>query len=241
MWFRVHPWLLFGSGMVLLIDNYDSFVYNLSRYFVEMGCETAVVRNDGISVDDVRDRKPQAIVISPGPCTPREAGISVDLIRELAGSVPILGVCLGHQALAEALGGRVIRALEPVHGRASWIRHRETPLFAGVGNPFLATRYHSLVVEPASLPDDLAVTARTDDGVVMALEHRQWPLFGVQFHPESVLTQSGHALLANFLRLAGLEPRGNVVPERIELKGTDSPLHSPLVPVAWPGALTAER
>ena len=193
--------------MILVIDNYDSFVHNLSRYFVELGCDTHVVRNDAISVDQVRSLAPSGIVISPGPCTPNEAGISCPLIRELAGSIPILGVCLGHQALAAALGGRVIRAPEPVHGRTSLIQHDQSGLFVGIPNPFRATRYHSLIVDEATLPDELIVTARTADGIPMAMEHRDWPVFGVQFHPESVLTQSGRTLLANFLTLAGIEHR----------------------------------
>ena len=190
--------------MILLIDNYDSFVHNLARYFVELGCDTRVVRNDAISLADVRQLAPAAIVISPGPCTPEQAGVSCELIRELGPSVPLLGVCLGHQAIAAALGGQVIRAHEPVHGRTSLIHHNGTSLFAGLPNPFPATRYHSLIVDEATLPDELMVTARTDDGVAMALVHRTWPLFGVQFHPESVLSQHGRTLLANFLALAGV-------------------------------------
>jgi anthranilate synthase/aminodeoxychorismate synthase-like glutamine amidotransferase len=190
--------------MILLIDNYDSFVHNLARYFVELGCDTRVVRNDAISTAEVRQLSPAAVVISPGPCTPAEAGVSCELIRQLGATVPLLGVCLGHQAIAVALGGRVIRAREPVHGRSSPVFHDGSNLFAGVPSPFRATRYHSLVVEEATLPDELVVTARTDDGVPMGLAHRTWPLFGVQFHPESVLTQHGRTLLANFLSLAGI-------------------------------------
>jgi anthranilate synthase/aminodeoxychorismate synthase-like glutamine amidotransferase len=194
--------------VILLIDNYDSFVHNLARYLAEMGCETEVVRNDALSVAGVRARSPSAIVLSPGPCTPTEAGVSLDLVRELGGAVPILGVCLGHQAIAAALGASVVRAREPVHGQTSLIDHNGCGLFEGLENPFRATRYHSLVVDPGSLPPELQVTARTADDVVMAVEHAEWPLWGVQFHPESVLTQSGPRLLANFLRLAGLEPAG---------------------------------
>jgi anthranilate synthase/aminodeoxychorismate synthase-like glutamine amidotransferase len=220
--------------MILLIDNYDSFVYNLARYLRELGAATHVVRNDAVSVDEALALAPQAIVISPGPCSPKEAGISVELIRRASDAMPILGVCLGHQALAEACGGRVARAREPVHGRTSWIRHQPTPLFRGIADPFLATRYHSLIVDETTLPDELAVTARTDDGVVMALEHRQRPLYGVQFHPESVLTQSGHALLSNFLALAGLTPRVTAAPEWSALPATES--HAPPVtPAVWPG------
>lgn len=192
--------------MILLIDNYDSFVYNLARYLDELGCQTEVVRNDRLEVGDVASIKPAAIVVSPGPCTPREAGVSCELIRHFGASTPILGVCLGHQAIAEALGGRVIRAPEPVHGKASIVFHHEKNLFAGVPNPMRATRYHSLIVDETALPNGLYVVARTSDGVPMALEHSAWPLFGVQFHPESILTQGGHRVLANFLRLAGVSP-----------------------------------
>ena len=190
--------------MLLLIDNYDSFVHNLARYFVELGCETIVVRNDAITVDQVRSMAPAGIVISPGPCTPREAGISCDLIREFGPTIPILGVCLGHQVMAAALGGDIVRAPEPVHGRTSQIHHNGEKLFASIPNPFRATRYHSLIVAESTLPKELVVTARTSDGVPMALVHRTWPMYGVQFHPESVLTQHGRKLLSNFLKLAGL-------------------------------------
>jgi anthranilate synthase/aminodeoxychorismate synthase-like glutamine amidotransferase len=190
--------------MILLIDNYDSFVYNLARYLAELGCETEVERNDAVSIADVRRMAPEAVIISPGPCTPNDAGISIELIRELGPRIPILGVCLGHQALAAALGGKVIRAPEPVHGRTSLIHHRGEKLFAGLANPLRATRYHSLIVDEATLPAELRVVARTADGVPMALEHASWPSFGLQFHPESILTDSGHRLLANFLTLAGI-------------------------------------
>ena len=190
--------------MLLLIDNYDSFVHNLARYFVELGCEAIVVRNDAITLDEIRSMAPAGIVISPGPCTPAEAGISCDLIREFGPTIPILGVCLGHQSIAAALGGEIIRAPEPVHGRTSMIHHDGGKLFDEVPNPFRATRYHSLIVAELSLPKELVVTARTSDGIPMALVHRDWPVYGVQFHPESVLTQYGRKLLANFLKLAGL-------------------------------------
>ena len=202
--------------MLLLIDNYDSFVHNLARYFVELGCETRVVRNDAVTVDEVRELAPAAIVISPGPCTPREAGVSMELIRELAPLVPMLGVCLGHQAIAAALGGQVICADEPVHGRTSWVRHDGRRLFKGLPNPLRATRYHSLIVDEVTLPPDLIVTARTEDGVPMALEHERWPLFGVQFHPESILSQCGRSLLGNFLTLAGLPVRACSIEDWIE-------------------------
>jgi anthranilate synthase/aminodeoxychorismate synthase-like glutamine amidotransferase len=194
--------------MIALIDNYDSFVYNLARYVEELGQETVVVRNDAVSVAEIAAMRPQAIIISPGPCTPSEAGISLDLVRELGPRVPMLGVCLGHQAIAQALGGRVIRAPEPVHGRTSLIEHHGERLFAGLPQPLRATRYHSLIVEESSLPGELKIVARTPDGLPMALEHVTWSLFGVQFHPESILTQDGHRLLANFLKLAGLAVAG---------------------------------
>jgi anthranilate synthase/aminodeoxychorismate synthase-like glutamine amidotransferase len=190
--------------MLLLIDNYDSFAYNLARYLIELGCDTQVVRNDEISIEDVRYLSPSAIVISPGPCTPKEAGVSCDLIRSFGPTIPILGVCLGHQAIAAAFGGAVIRAPEPVHGRTSPVFHDGTGIFADLPNPLRATRYHSLIVDEGSLPEELIVTARTEDGIPMALRHLNWPLFGVQFHPESVLTQHGRLLLANFLKLAAI-------------------------------------
>jgi anthranilate synthase/aminodeoxychorismate synthase-like glutamine amidotransferase len=190
--------------MILLIDNYDSFVYNLARYLREMGCETRVVRNDAVTVDDVRNLAPQAIVISPGPCIPSQAGISVEVVRALSDRVPILGVCLGHQAIGEALGGEVARSPLPVHGMRCRVHHDGTGLFAGLPSPLSAGRYHSLCVIERSLPDTLRVTARSDDGVIMGIAHRSQPLFGVQFHPESILTECGHRLLSNFLTLAGV-------------------------------------
>jgi anthranilate synthase/aminodeoxychorismate synthase-like glutamine amidotransferase len=221
--------------MILVLDNYDSFVYNLSRYLRELGCATQVVRNDAVSVAEVERMRPSAIVISPGPCGPAQAGISVELVRALSASIPMLGVCLGHQAIGAAFGGRVVTAPVPVHGASWFVRHESTPLFAGLSNPFRAARYHSLCIIEDTLPDEVRVTARTVDGVVMALEHRSRPLFGVQFHPESVLTESGHRLLANFLSLAGIPagdvPRGDYggaadIPENIQsstLAGT--PIH----------------
>jgi len=222
--------------MILLIDNYDSFVFNLARYLCELGCETRVVRNDAVTVDDVRQMAPAAVVISPGPCSPNEAGVSVDLLRELGPSIPMLGVCLGHQSLAAALGGKVIRATEPVHGRTSWVRHSGTPLFAGVTNPFRATRYHSLVIDAESLPPELEVTAWTEDGVPMALEHQTHRLYGFQFHPESVLTEFGHQLLANFLRLAGLDPQATSSTDRIAPRPTAESAQAVLpraTPLTW--------
>jgi anthranilate synthase component 2 len=187
--------------MILLIDNYDSFVHNLARYVRELGAETRVIRNDAIDVAGVRALKPSHVIVSPGPRTPREAGISTALIPALGPTVPILGVCLGHQCLAAALGGGVVRAARPRHGKTSPIHHRGQGLFAGLPSPFDATRYHSLVAERASLPESLEVVAWTDEEEIMALRHRSWPSWGVQFHPESVLTREGHALLRNFLAI----------------------------------------
>jgi anthranilate synthase/aminodeoxychorismate synthase-like glutamine amidotransferase len=190
--------------LLLLIDNYDSFVHNLARYFRRLEQETVVVRNDQIDPAAVRRMRPAVIVLSPGPCAPDQAGASLALVRELHQELPILGVCLGHQTIGQALGGRVVRALEPVHGRSSEVFHAGQGIFAGLPNPLRCARYHSLVVEEASLPADLRVLARTADGVVMALAHRRLPVVGVQFHPESILTDCGYALLAAFLRQAGV-------------------------------------
>jgi anthranilate synthase component 2 len=187
---------------LLVIDNYDSFTWNLVQYLGELGAESDVVRNDEISVEQVGRRGAGAIVISPGPCTPREAGISVETIRRWAGRLPILGVCLGHQSIGAAYGGNVIRARALMHGKTSEIHHDGRGLFAGLPNPFVATRYHSLAVERASLPAELEVTAWTDDGEIMGLAHRRDLVLGVQFHPESILTAVGKDLLANFLGLA---------------------------------------
>ena len=203
--------------MILLIDNYDSFVHNLSRYFIELGQKTVVIRNDQISVDDIIKMSPAAIVISPGPCTPVEAGISVAVVQQLSASIPILGICLGHQSIAAALGGQVIRADQPVHGRTSEVLHDGTGLFKGIGNPLQATRYHSLIIEEKTLPNNLDVTARLKDGTIMAIEHQEYPLFGLQFHPESVLTNSGHLLLANFLE------RCHITPSQIPLGDYQAP------------------
>ncbi|MEX0585798.1 MAG: aminodeoxychorismate/anthranilate synthase component II [Pirellulales bacterium] len=190
--------------MILLIDNYDSFVHNLARYVRRLGHVTEVVRNDQVDAAAIGQMRPKAIVLSPGPCTPQEAGCSVEVVREWHARVPILGVCLGHQAIAAALGGRIVRAPAPVHGQASRIVHQAQGIFRGLPSPFWVGRYHSLVVEPTSVPPELEVTARTTDGVIMALAHRSLPVVGVQFHPESVLTEHGYELLSQFLSLAGL-------------------------------------
>jgi anthranilate synthase component 2 len=188
--------------MFFVLDNYDSFTYNLVQYLGELGAESDVVRNDEISVEDAGRRGADAIVISPGPCTPNEAGISVPTILRYAGRLPILGVCLGHQSIGQAFGGRVVHAKQLMHGKTSWIRHRDCDVFAGLPNPFEATRYHSLAVAREGLPASLVVTAETEDGEIMGLRHVEHAVFGVQFHPESILTRHGKDLLANFLRLA---------------------------------------
>lgn len=186
---------------VTLIDNYDSFTWNLVHYLGSQGANVTVRRNDEVSVGDVVGARPDAIVLSPGPCTPREAGICLDLIAAAAPRIPMLGVCLGHQAMGEAFGGDVIRAPVPVHGKLATIRHSGRSVFRGINGPFEATRYHSLVVDRATLPDELEVTAETD-GLVMGLAHRALPMHGVQFHPESILSQHGHRIIANFLDIA---------------------------------------
>ena len=186
--------------MILLIDNYDSFVHNLARYVRELGEETQVCRNDAITIDEIVALGPSHLIVSPGPCTPREAGISTRVITELGPRLPILGVCLGHQCLAAALGGGVVRATRPRHGKTSPVLHDGTGLFEGLPSPFHATRYHSLIVEREGLPDCLEVIATTLENEIMALRQRTWPAWGVQFHPESVLTEYGHALLRNFLK-----------------------------------------
>ena len=194
--------------MLLLIDNYDSFVHNLARYFRRLGCAIDVVRNDQVTAAEIAKRKDiDAIILSPGPCTPTEAGCSLELVRTLAAKVPILGVCLGHQTIAAAFGGNVVRATEPRHGRSSLITHEKRGLFAKLPSPLRVGRYHSLVAEEETLPQDLIVTGRDEAGVIMALEHRALPIFGVQFHPESILTEHGYEMLGNFLRAAGIEHR----------------------------------
>lgn len=190
--------------MILLIDNYDSFVFNLARYFQRLGQPTEVVRNSAIDAAAAQALRPAAIVLSPGPCTPLEAGASLEIVRALHTSIPMLGICLGHQVIAQALGGRVVRSPEPVHGRSSRILHNGRGVFAGLASPLVAGRYHSLVVDEPSLPDSLEVTARTEDGLLMAMSHRRLPLVGLQFHPESILTPEGYPMLAGFLKLAGV-------------------------------------
>ena len=185
--------------MILVIDNYDSFTYNLVQYFGELGSELCVVRNDQITLHDIRGMQPSHIVISPGPGNPDDGGVSLQVIDELGATTPVLGVCLGHQCIGQVYGGVVKRAPQQMHGKTSLIYHDGDPMFAGLPNPFQATRYHSLIVEPQTLPDCLQVTARTDDGEIMGLRHKEYPVFGVQFHPESILTPDGIQILRNFL------------------------------------------
>ena len=194
--------------MLVLIDNYDSFTYNLVHFLGELGAACEVFRNDKIAVEDVLGMRPQAVVLSPGPCTPNEAGICLDLVKAAAdANLPLLGVCLGHQAIAQAFGGKVIRAPLPMHGKLSALRHSGKGVFEGLPARFEVTRYHSLMVERASLPPCLEITAETSDGVIMGLQHKSHPIHGVQFHPESIASEHGHHLLANFLKTAGLHPR----------------------------------
>jgi anthranilate synthase component 2 len=187
--------------MIVLIDNYDSFAFNLVHYFGGLGADVVVHRNDAIAANDVVAKDPEAIVLSPGPCTPNEAGICLDLIKQAATTIPILGVCLGHQSIGQAFGGKVVRAPVPVHGKVSEMKHQGAGLFRGINGPFKATRYHSLVVERATMPQDLSVTAETDH-LVMGLQHAQLPVHGVQFHPESIASEHGHLILKNFLDIA---------------------------------------
>ena len=193
--------------MLVLIDNYDSFTYNLVHYLGELGAACRVFRNDQISVAGVMKLKPKGIVLSPGPCTPNEAGICLELIEKAGPKIPLLGVCLGHQAIGQVYGGKVVRAPVLMHGKLSRINHTGKGLFKSLPKSFEVTRYHSLIVERKGLPDSLAVTAKTADGIVMGLQHKTHPVHGVQFHPESIASEHGHALLANFLELAGLAPR----------------------------------
>ncbi len=185
--------------MLLMIDNYDSFTYNLVQYFAELGADVLVKRNDEITVEGIEQLKPDHIVVSPGPCTPNEAGVSVAAIKHFAGKVPLLGVCLGHQSIGQAFGGRIIHAKTLMHGKTSLIHHHSNSVFTGLPDPFTATRYHSLVIERPTLPDCLEITAWTDDGEIMGVRHKTLPVHGVQFHPESILTEHGHDMLRNFL------------------------------------------
>ena len=189
--------------MFLLIDNYDSFTYNLYHYLGELGAQLVVKRNDALTAAEAVAMNPQGIILSPGPCTPNEAGICLKLIEAVAGKVPLLGVCLGHQALGQAFGGKVVRAPAPLHGKLSQVSHRSVGVFQDIPTPFTGTRYHSLIVDRATLPDCLEITAETSDGLIMGMQHRQYPLHGVQFHPESIASEHGHRLLGNFLRIAG--------------------------------------
>ncbi len=191
-----------AGSMIVLIDNYDSFTFNLVHYLGDLGAQVRVHRNNKVTATDVMAADPDAIVVSPGPCTPKEAGICLDLIAKASGTIPILGVCLGHQAIGDAFGRKVVRAPAPVHGKLSTIRHGGAGIFRGINAPFRATRYHSLVVERTSLPDDLTVTADTEDGLIMGLSHRRLPVHGVQFHPESIASDHGHLMLKNFLDIA---------------------------------------
>lgn len=191
--------------MILVIDNYDSFTYNLVHYLNELGAETLVHRNDALSVEQALGLKPQGVLLSPGPCTPNEAGICLDLLAAAPEDLPIFGVCLGHQAMGQAFGGKVIRARELMHGKTSPIHHTGKGVFAGLKNPFTATRYHSLCIERETAPEVLEVTAWTDDGEIMGVQHKTRPIHGVQFHPESIATECGHELLANFLDIAGVK------------------------------------
>jgi anthranilate synthase/aminodeoxychorismate synthase-like glutamine amidotransferase len=202
--------------MILLIDNYDSFVYNLDRYLQRLGQSTLVVRSDAINGDSIKRLTPSAIVISPGPKSPDNAGCSMEVVRRFSDTIPILGVCLGHQAIAQSMGAKIIRAPAPVHGNASSVYHRDSRLLSGLANPLQVGRYHSLIIDPATLPDALLATAWTEDGIIMAIEHREVPVFGVQFHPESILTPCGYRILASFLRLAGLETRPIPSPDLAE-------------------------
>ena len=187
--------------MLLVIDNYDSFTYNLVQYFGELGVKQKVYRNDSITVEQAIDLQPERIMISPGPCSPNEAGVSLEIIESFAGKVPLLGVCLGHQSIGQHFGGKVVRANRLMHGKTSPVLHQEKDLFKGLPNPFEATRYHSLIIEPNSLPDCLQVTATTKEGEIMGIAHKELPIWGVQFHPESVATKKGMRILENFLNL----------------------------------------
>ena len=191
-----------GVFVILLVDNYDSFTYNLFHYLGELGAKVKVVRNDEITADQALGMRPEGIVLSPGPCTPNEAGICLEVIEKAGGRMPILGVCLGHQAIGQVYGGSIVRAPEPMHGKLSRVHHTGKSVFRGLNNDFLATRYHSLTIDPPSMPGSLEVTATSEDGVIQGVMHKTHPVHGVQFHPESIASENGHALLANFLTLA---------------------------------------
>ncbi|MCP4649901.1 MAG: aminodeoxychorismate/anthranilate synthase component II [PVC group bacterium] len=186
--------------MILLIDNYDSFTYNLVQYFGELKQKLKVIRNDKITIDRIKRLKPDYIVISPGPCTPKEAGLSCEIIKQFAGKIPILGVCLGHQCIGNAFGGKIVRAKNIMHGKTSQIYHKKENIFKGISNPFTATRYHSLIIKKDTLPGCFSITAWTKDKTIMAIKHRKYPLWGLQFHPESILTKDGKKILSNFLK-----------------------------------------
>jgi anthranilate synthase component II len=190
--------------MILMIDNYDSFTYNLVHYFGQLGQQVEVHRNDQISVDEVIAKRPKGVVLSPGPCDPDRAGICLELVQRISRSTPIFGVCLGHQTIGQVFGGKIVRAPKPMHGKVSAISHNGQGVFAGLPGRFLATRYHSLTIAPETVPSDLVVTARSEDGVIMGVQHASLPVHGVQFHPESIATERGHDLLKNFLRIAGV-------------------------------------
>lgn len=223
-----------ATTVILLIDNYDSFVFNLARYFQRLGQRTEVVRNDAITPSDVGRLGPQAVVLSPGPCGPREAGSSLEIVRACWQRLPMLGICLGHQTIAAAFGARIVRAARPMHGRTSRVFHDGKGIYAGLPNPFGAGRYHSLVVDEATLPPDMQVSARTAEGVVLGLRHRERPVVGVQFHPESILSEVGYDLLARFLRLAGLRCRGPVPTMASELRrAAERPAGLPDQPVTF--------
>ncbi|HET7552010.1 MAG TPA: aminodeoxychorismate/anthranilate synthase component II [Gemmatimonadaceae bacterium] len=214
--------------MILLIDNYDSFVHNLARYTRELGGEPLVRRNDAVTLDEIAELAPSHIIISPGPCSPAESGISTDIVRTFGATIPILGVCLGHQCIGAAYGGRIVRAGHVMHGKTSRIHHDGTGVFAGLPSPFIATRYHSLVIERASLPDALRVLATSEDGEIMAVEHREHPVTGVQFHPESALTEHGYRMIDRFLH--GAASRTETLPDRADLAFAPPPADAAKAP-----------
>ena len=220
--------------MLLVIDNYDSFVYNLARYFQRLGQETVVYRNDAIDAQTIRALRPDGIVLSPGPCAPSQAGCSLEVVRQLRGEFPLLGICLGHQTIAAALGGEIVRSPHPMHGRTSRVEHTGQGVFAGAPSPLTVCRYHSLIVRAASLPDTLRVTARAEDQTIMALEMLDHPVVGLQFHPESILTEGGFLLLANWLAMAGLPVADKPPSMSSELPSLqESPPTTPEVPVTF--------